>query len=55
MIEQYKQIFDEVPITNFGRFYVTVLFSIRVIRQKPTIIFGILNYWVRRLFKIRNV
>ena len=52
MIEQYKQILNEVPIINFGRFYVVVLFSIRVIRKKPIIIFGIFNYWVRRLFKI---
>ena len=48
-IEQYEQVLDEVPITNFGRFYVCTIFTVRVLRHRPRIVLGVLNYWVCRV------
>ena len=50
----YDDIMSQLPITNIGRAYVVILFTLHFLRRRPFLCLAVSRYWCRRLwYKIK--
>ncbi len=48
-LNEYDNVMNRVAITNFGRLWVCLIFTISSIINKWHIVLGIVKYWVYRI------
>ena len=49
-LKDYKKVMNEVPITNIGRFLVSLHFTLSFIRKHPWWTWGVIKFWTVRIF-----
>jgi hypothetical protein len=48
-LNEYDNTLNQVPITNVGRLWVCLLFTLSTLTNKPLMILGIIKYWILRI------